>query len=280
MSGWGLRYQARCLGLVALLLVAHTVLFCQHNPASPQLDPGPGWSDAGPGWSDTTTASQLRQAWNAACRCDSLQAPTLRWQACLAEKPLPRLIQGFDRPLRRAGSGKASNSRFRREFTCFGLGDTLHFLELYRRNRYWKVYRYRVLNGKTKPDGPQWSFDARGRVTEVLHCETGEQSCRRWQALAYWPNDSLARAGWFWNGQPDSLHLSWYDHSGLRSRLHYRQGRLLHLDGLWTADGQPLDPGGFSQGEGDLLIYSLNGIALERRTYRDGRVVRRKKIRP
>jgi len=224
------------------------------------------------------TAATLRQEWNAATRCDSLQAPLLRWDASPEETPLPRLINGTD--LERSGKrGETAALRYRRHSTCYGPADTLYFLEVYRRNRYWKVYRYRVLNGKTLPDGPQWSFDQRGRATEVLHCETGQSSCPRWQALAYWPNDSLARMGWFLDGQADSLHLSWYDQGVLRSRLHYRDGRLLEVEGLWNADGQPLETGGFAAGQGDLFLYSLNGTPLEARTYREGRVVKRKKLR-
>ncbi|MBI1193277.1 MAG: hypothetical protein GC205_08895 [Bacteroidetes bacterium] len=218
----------------------------------------------------------LRRQWMASC--DSLETPVIRWKASQAQSPQPRLVPGSDLE-RKNYRGELAPLRYRREYTCYGPADTIYFLELYRRNRYWKVYRYRVMKGKTVPEGPQWSFDARGRATEVLHCETGQSTCRRWQALAYWPNDSLARMGWFLNGKPDSLHQSWYDQGVLRSRLHYRDGRLLQVDGLWNADGQPLETGGFSQGQGDLLLYALNGTPLERRTYRDGKVIRLKKLK-
>jgi len=229
---------------------------------------------AGPDTNFASSPAALRREWQAATTCGTQAAPVLDWTACLAQTPQPRLVVGTD--LERSNNrGEAAPLRYRRQHTCYGPTDTLYFLEVYRRNRYWKVYRYRVANGKAVPQGPQWSFDHRGRATEVLHCETGQSTCRRWQALAYWPNDSLARMGWFLNGKPDSLHLSWYDQGSLRSRLHYRDGRLLQADGLWNAYGQPLETGGFAEGQGELLIYSLNGTPLEVRTYRDGRVVRR-----
>ena len=157
--------------------------------------------------------------------------------------------------------------------------DSIFFVEIFQRNKSWKVYRYQIIDQKPVPDGIQLSFDQRGRLTEALQCKTGQTTCRDWQAFAWWPNNHLAKAGWFSSGKSDSLHQSWYDNGQLRSQLHYQQGRLIRVDGFWDQEGKSLDIGDFSNGNGSLKVYSLSGKAVEVRQYREGRLVRKRKIK-
>ncbi len=211
-------------------------------------------------------------------------APELDLQACASNRPSERLQGGyFRRQRKKTENGESVWIFYRKQVMVppdVAGQDSLLFVELFQRNKSWNIYRYRLEDGKAIPQGTQLRFDRRGRLIEALECEEGQISCRRWQHFAWWPNDSLARSGWFDNGSADSLHQSWYDNGQLRSRMWYGRDRLVEVEGLWGPHGDALSTGTFEAGQGDLPLYSLSGNVAQMLKYRRGKVVKKQSVGP
>jgi hypothetical protein len=180
-----------------------------------------------------------------------------------------RRDDGFPRTL----DGPADTLYHRREQRLLVVagGDTLRLEERYRRGRYWTLERFRRDGGAWDPVGGQWRFNEQGQPIEQLWCAPGERDCPLWRRVAWWPGGVPAREGAFRDGRPTGLHRAWYPDGTLRACLAYADGRLRAVHGLWGPSGETLPTGSFTDGDGSVIRYSLQGTPLGENRFRDGK---------
>ena len=158
-------------------------------------------------------------------------------------------------------------------------GKLIYYLEVFRRDKLWKLFRYRIEDGRTVISGIQREFDYRGRIKAELECEDGQKICRDWRGYTWFPNDSLMKTGRFVDSKPDGEHYAFYDNGQLRSKILWEEGRLVDVLGLYDQEGNSLETGSIVNGSGTVNVYSMNGELIEVRTFNKGKRKKRRKIR-
>lgn len=179
----------------------------------------------------------------------------------------------------RTEDGQSNFKSYRRQHIRIEDGDSIYYLELYRADKFWKLYRYRIQNQKLIIEGSQQLFDPDGQLQTELYCPSGEKKCSNWQSFSWWPNGQLAKNGFFKEGQMDSVHYTYYSEGQLRSRLLYKEGKLMEVLELNDEQGNPLEKGTINKGEGTVFVYSLSGEKIAIYEYRNGKRKSKKRIK-
>lgn len=158
-------------------------------------------------------------------------------------------------------------------------GESIYYLEVFRRDKLWKLFRYRIENGQTVIAGMQREFDYRGRIKAELECEDGQKICRDWRGYTWFPNDSLMKTGRFVDSKPVGEHYAFYDNGQLRSKILWEEGRLVDVLALYDQQGNSLAIGSIQNGNGIVNVYSMTGKLIEVQTFNKGKRKKRRKIR-
>lgn len=152
--------------------------------------------------------------------------------------------------------------------------DSVVYMEFYKMNKHWDVYRYVMRDKKPQLSGWQKEFNEKGELIAERYCLEGDRRCKLYRTFSYYPDGTLMSDAAYYGNKREGNHYYYYTNGQLRESLEFQKNKLQNVLAYYDQDGNPLDVGTFCDGNGLVNIYSMNGIIIQIKSFSKGKVKR------